>query len=147
MRVFRTTLCTQFNSRLKSVCSIPCLALLPTAVKDHDSHFPMSTLDVFRETAGLKKISQLEITLERAQEIIRDVSWSHNPTETAATLVSLLPVATYVTQPKKVNANTAYVYPKQPPFTTHWGIVVGDPTKRKTAYLFHLVLRERNGKR
>jgi hypothetical protein len=31
------------------------------------------------------------------------------------------------------------VYPKQPPFASHWGIVVGDPTKGG-AFLFHLVL-------
>ena len=106
----------------------------------------MSTLDVFREMTGLKQTSQLEITLERAQEIIRELS-SSDRMETAATPVNLLPVATYVNQPKEEDAGSAYVYPKQPPFAAHWGIVVGDPNKRTGAYLFHLVLRDRKGKR
>lgn len=106
----------------------------------------MSTLDVFREMTGLKQTSRLEITQERAQEIIREVS-SCDRTETTAMPVNLLPVATYVTQPKEEKACSAYVYPKQPPFAAHWGIVVGDPNREEGAELLHLVLRDRKEKR
>ena len=107
---------------------------------------PMSTLDTFRQMTGITQTSHLEITPERAQEIIQEIS-SCQRDETAATQVTLLPVATYISQSKEEDAGSAYVYPKQPPFAAHWGIVVGDPNKRGDAFLLHLVLRDREGNR
>jgi len=99
----------------------------------------MSTINTFREMSGINQTSALEITPERAQEVIMTVS--SNPREqSTSTSVTLLQVSTYVAESKEENAGSAYVYPKQPPFASHWGIVVGDPTKRG-AFLFHLVLR------
>ena len=99
----------------------------------------MSTVNTFRDMSGITQTSALEITPERAQEVIKTVS--SNPREhTTSTPITLLQVSTYISESKEENAGCAYVYPKQPPFASHWGIVVGDPSKRG-AFLFHLVLR------
>src|SRR6202035_453921 len=100
----------------------------------------MSTLNTFREMSGITQTMTLEITPERAQEIIQTVSANHRE-QAASTSVNILPVSTYVAQSKEEHAGSAYVYPKQPPFASHWGIVVGDINQLGEANLFHLVLR------
>src|SRR5947207_454585 len=106
----------------------------------------MSTIDTFREMSGFAQTGALEITPERAQEIIQTVSEGH--TEQASGLsINILPVSTYVNQSKEPDAGSVYVYPKQPPFASHWGIVVGDPNKKGEAFLLHLVLREKDRQR
>ena len=99
----------------------------------------MSTVNTFTEMSGITQTSALEITPERAKEVIETVS--SNPREqTTSTPITLLQVSTYVAEAKEENAGCAYVHPKQPPFASHWGVVVGDLT-RGGAFLFHLVLR------
>jgi hypothetical protein len=99
----------------------------------------MSTLRAFRETSGITQTMALEITPERAQQIIQTVCSNHR--EQADSIpVNILPVSTYVAQSKEEHAGSAYVYPKQPPFASHWGIVVGDINQKGEANLFHLVL-------
>ena len=99
----------------------------------------MSTVNTFREISGVARTSRLEITPERAQEIIETLS-SNRREQTTITPITLLQVSTYVAESKEENAGSAYVYPKQPPFASHWGIVVGD-VAAGGAFLFHLVLR------
>ena len=105
----------------------------------------MSTLDTFKEMADIAQTTALEITLERAQEIIQTISSNHRE-QGIGTLVNILPVSTYVAQSKEEDAGSAYVSPKQPPFASHWGIVVGDPNEEE-AFLLHLLLSDKNGKR
>ena len=88
----------------------------------------------------------LEITPERAQEIIETVS-SNYIEQATCTPVNILPVSTYVAQSKEEDAGSAYVSPKQPPFASHWGIVVGNPKEEGEAFLFHLILSDKDGKR
>ena len=85
--------------------------------------------------------SPLEISPARAQEIIQIVSSNHTE-DTVSTPVNILPVSTYVTQAKAGTPGSVNVAPKLPPFAAHWGIVVGEPTKERTAFLLHLVLEE-----
>ena len=106
----------------------------------------MSTLNTFREMSGITQTTALEITPERAQEIIRTISLDHREQGTS-TLVNVLPVSTYVAQSKEDDAGSAYVSPKQPPFASHWGIVIGDPNEEREAILLHLLLSDKNGKR
>ena len=101
----------------------------------------MSTLDTFREMSGITQTSSLEITPARAQEIIQTVS-SNYTEDTVSTPVNILPVSTYVTQAKTGTPGFANIAPNLPPFAVHWGIVVGQPTKERTAFLLHLVLEE-----
>jgi len=75
----------------------------------------MSTLDTFREMSGITQTSPLEITAERAQEIIQTVSSNHQEDATS-TLVNILPVSTYVTQAKTGTPGFANIAPKLPPF-------------------------------
>jgi hypothetical protein len=70
--------------------------------------------------SGITQTMALEITPERAQEIIQTVSANHRE-QTASTPVYVLLVSTYVAQSKEEHAGSAYVYPKQPPFASHWG--------------------------
>src|SRR5947207_332046 len=102
----------------------------------------MSTLTVFREMSGITETSALEITSERAQEIIQTVSAKYQP-QSRPTSVRLAKVSTYVVEAKNPDAGSTYVSPKLPPFASHWGIVVGD--LRGSATLFHLVLRNDEG--
>jgi len=106
----------------------------------------MSTLNTFREMSGVTDTRALEITPEGAKAIIQSVSLNHNEQATGLP-VNLLPVSTYVAQSKEEDSTFAYVYPKQPPFASHWGIVVGDPNHDNDAFLFHLLLRDKDGKR
>lgn len=101
----------------------------------------MSTLDTFREMSGIAQTSALEITPTRAQEIIQTVSLNHKA-DAVSTPVNILPVSTYVTQAKTGTPGFANVVPILPPFAAHWGIVVGEPTKDRTAFLLHLVLED-----
>jgi hypothetical protein len=54
----------------------------------------------------------------------------------------MLPVSSDIIQTKTGTPGIANIVPKLPPFAVHWGIVVGVPTKQRTALLFHLVLEE-----
>ena len=83
----------------------------------------------------------LELNSERGEEIIEAIS-SHHRDEASCMRVTVMPVSTYVSQPKEEYASSAWVPPKQPPFASHWGIVVGDIDQRGKAWLFHLMLRE-----
>jgi hypothetical protein len=54
------------------------------------------------------------------------ISSSYYRDEASLMRVTVMPVSTYVAQPKEENAGSAWVYPNQPPFASHWAIVVGD---------------------
>jgi hypothetical protein len=102
----------------------------------------MCTLSVFSEMSGITETSALEITSERAQQIVQAVSARHQP-QLREVSVSLEQVSTYVVEAKNPGAGSAYVSPKQPAFASHWGIVVGDlHGPRRSATLFHLVLKD-----
>jgi hypothetical protein len=88
--------------------------------------------------SGIHRTS-LELTPERAQEIVQNVSSKHTA-DADAIPVNILPVSSYVTQAKP-SAGYSNVVPNLPPFA-HWGIVVGVPTKKRTAFLLHLILDE-----
>jgi hypothetical protein len=60
----------------------------------------MSTLDTFRDMSGITQIMALEITPERAQEIVQIVSANHRE-KTASTSVNVVYVSTYVAQSKE----------------------------------------------
>ena len=107
----------------------------------------MSIVDTFREMSRITQTSPLEITPKRAQEIIETVSSNNRVVTTSDVPIILLPMSTYVVESKEEDAGHAYVYPKQPPFASHWGIVVGDPRKVGDAFLFHLMLRGEGAKR
>ena len=99
----------------------------------------MSTLNTFREMSGITKTSKLQISPERAHAVINTVAANH--AEQATSLpVTLLPVSTYVNESKEPDSGLAYVYPKQPPFASHWGVIVGELNARE-AYLLHLLLQ------
>ena len=66
----------------------------------------------------LKQISQLEITLEKIQEIIREL-FSSDRMKTAAMSVNLLSVVIYIIQSKEEDIDSAYIYPKQSPFAVY----------------------------
>jgi hypothetical protein len=100
----------------------------------------MSTLDAFTTMTGIHQASSLELTPARAQEIVQKVSSNHTA-DADAIPVNILPVSSYVTQ-AKTSAGYSNVVPNLPPFAAHWGIVVGVPTKKRTALLLHLVLEE-----
>src|SRR5579859_3476422 len=102
----------------------------------------MSTIDTFRSMSGISQTSSLEITAERAKEIIQAVSSKHAHSGTAVTAINLLPVSSYVTGPKPGALGSASIAPNMPPFAAHWGIVVGVPQTQLTALLLHLVLDE-----
>lgn len=111
----------------------------PVSLIIRTSRSLMSTLDTFRDMSGSTQMMALEIAPERAQEIIQTVSANHTE-QTESRPVNIVPVSTYVAQPKEEHAGSAYVYPKQPPFASHWGIVVGDINQMGEANLFHLLL-------
>jgi hypothetical protein len=54
--------------------------------------------------------------------------------------VTLQPVSIYVNKWKQSDAGFVYVPSKQPPFASHWDVVVGGLTKHQ-AILFHLLLK------
>ena len=99
----------------------------------------MSTIDTFREMSGITETSRLHISPGRGQKIIDTVSTNREDKVTSLP-VTLLPVATYVNESKEPDSGLAYVYPKQPPFAAHWGIVVDD-LAGGDAFLLHLLLR------
>jgi hypothetical protein len=101
----------------------------------------MSTIETFRAMSGISQISSLEITPQRAQEIIETVSSNH-PQNASSTAVNLLPVSSYVTQAKPGMPGSASIVPNMPPFASHLGIVIGVPQIQLTALLLHLVLDE-----
>lgn len=101
----------------------------------------MSTLDTFRKMGGIMRTSVLELNSKRGEEIVETIS-SHHKAEASHMRVTVMPVSTYVAQSKEENAGSVWVPPKQPPFASHWGIVVGDIDQRGKAWLFHLMLRE-----
>jgi hypothetical protein len=104
----------------------------------------MSTLETFRAMSGLNQTSSLEITDERAQEIIKTILSKHREA-VDGTLgpINLFSVSSYVTQAKRGLPGFSNLVPNLPPFAAHWGIVVGDPVKvERNAYLLHLVLEE-----
>jgi hypothetical protein len=101
----------------------------------------MSTLDIFRTLSGITQTSPLEISPERAQKIGETISSSFRP-DTTNTTVNLLPVSTYVQQGKGNFPTLAHIAPKQPPFSSHWAIVVDELEIAPTATLFHLVLED-----
>ena len=98
----------------------------------------MSTINTLQEMSGINQTSKLEITPERAQAVIDTVSANHLVQATVLP-VTFLPVSTYVNESKEPDSGFAYVPPKQPPFASHWGVVVGDLSKHQ-AFLFHLLL-------
>lgn len=101
----------------------------------------MSTIDTFRVMSGITQTSFLHVDLERAQSIIETVTASARDIASADPLpVTLLPVSTYVNEAKSPDFGLAYAYPKQPPFASHWGIIIGDPAFGG-AFLLHLLLR------
>jgi hypothetical protein len=99
----------------------------------------MSTLDTFREMSGITETSKLQITPERALAVINTVSANHTKQATSFR-VTLLPVSTYVNQSKEPDSGLVYVRPNRLPFTSHWGIVIGDPALGGS-FLLHLLLR------
>lgn len=102
----------------------------------------MSTLNIFREMSGITETSILEITSERAQEIVQTVS-AFCPQQSTSVPLSLVSVSTYVVEAKNPDAGSVYVSPKQPSFASHWGIVVGDMYHGiQVATLYHLVLKD-----
>jgi hypothetical protein len=101
----------------------------------------MSTIETFTAMSGVAQTSLLYVGPERAQNIIDTVLARHPPSAAATTVpVTLLPVSTYVSEAKSPDSGLAYTYPKQPPFASHWGIVIGDPDVGG-AFLLHLMLR------
>jgi hypothetical protein len=98
----------------------------------------MSTIDIFREMSGINQTNALEITPHRAEEIVQIVSANQPPSANAGIAVKILAVSTYVNNIKEPDAGFAYVAAKQPPFASHWGIVIGDPNRE--ALLMHLLL-------
>jgi hypothetical protein len=106
----------------------------------------MSTIQTFREISGMSRTSSLEITPDRAQEIIETISSNHPP-GSRSTSINILPVSSYVNHSKTGSGVTANISPNRPPFASHWGIVVGKPEIKESAYLFHLVLVDEGGKR
>src|SRR5436190_15629382 len=103
----------------------------------------MSTIDTFKKLSGVTETSPLEITLERAHVIVRTISSKHAEQELDSASVNILPVSTYVAESKEMDFGSAYVAPKQPPFASHWGILVGNLLEGR-GFLFHLVLRDDN---
>lgn len=100
----------------------------------------MSTIDTFRKMSGISQTSYLLVTPSRAQEIIDTVSTDHSTSAATSVPITLLLVSTYVNESKSVDSGFAYVHPKQPPFASHWGIVVDDLAGGE-AVLLHLVLQ------
>lgn len=101
----------------------------------------MSTLDTFKKMTGINETFELEISPERAREIIQTVTLTVRE-DASATVVNLLPVSSYVSQGKPSAFSVANIVPSQPPFSAHWGIVVGVSALARTAMLLHLVLEE-----
>ena len=59
--------------------------------------------------------------------MINNVSANYAATEEATSLpVTLLSVSTYVNESKEPDRGLPYVYPKQLPFSSHWGVIVGE---------------------
>jgi hypothetical protein len=87
----------------------------------------MSTIDTFQEMSGINETSCLRVTAEQAQEIIDTVSATVDQEPASpSTPITLMPVATYVTESKREESGVAYLPPKQPPFSSHWGVVVDE---------------------
>ena len=106
----------------------------------------MSTIDSLQTMSGIPETSSLHIDSARAQAIIESVSSNPrappNPRRASSSQsVTLRAVSTYVHEPKQPSFGTAYVPPQQPPFASHWGIVVGD-LEANEAWLFHLLLSD-----
>jgi hypothetical protein len=102
----------------------------------------MSSLDTFTMMTGIPQASFLEVTTERASQIVQTVSSTHIATVASDTLpVNILPVSSYVSQ-AKTSVGYSNIIPNLPPFATHWGIIVGTPVRKPTAYLLHLILQE-----
>ena len=77
----------------------------------------MSTLDTFLTMSGINRTSPLEITPERAHEIVNTVSSNHRE-DADATLVNILSVSSYVMQ-AKTSRGFSNIVPDLSPFTSH----------------------------
>lgn len=102
----------------------------------------MSTVGTLQTMSGIPETSSLHIDSAHAQAIIDTVAANRrDPPRTSSSRVTLLPVSTYVSEAKEATSGHAFVAPQEPPFTSRWGIVVGD-LEADDAWLFHLVLRD-----
>ena len=121
--------------------STPQPLLIPPYLLNRNSYPAMSTIETFRVMSGIKQTSSLEITPERAEEIIQTVSSNHSE-DASTTAVNLLPVSSYVTQAKPGMPGMASIIPNMPPLLRTGVLSSVSLHIATTALLLHLVLEE-----